>query len=85
MHTSNVQLEPRGAGSSEELVLQPNDGGHGNVHLASGAAPTFWRISTASLVCIWSISATSLAYVWSITDASPVHLCRISGACPALW
>ena len=85
MHISNVRLEPRGAGSPEELVLQANDGGHGDVHLASGAAPAFWRISTASLACIWSISATSLVYIWFVTDASPMHLYRISGSCPILW
>ena len=60
-HTSNVQLDPMGTGPSEELVLQADDGGHGEVHLASGASPALWRISGAVVVHIWRISGASPA------------------------
>ena len=48
IHASDVQLEPMGTGASEELVLQADDGGHGEVHLASGASPALWLCSGAS-------------------------------------
>ena len=71
---TNVQLEPVGTGSSEQLVLQAYNGSHGDVHLASGAAPAFWRISGASPLHLWRISGTAVVHIW-----------HISGAVPALW
>ena len=47
-HRSNVQLDPMGTGPSEELVLQADDGRHGEMHLASGASPALWLSSGAS-------------------------------------
>ena len=90
-HTSNVQLDPMGTGPSEELVLQADDGGHGEVHLASGASPALWRISGAVLVHICHISGI-LAHLWHSSGASHAlwrisgaALVHISGASPALW
>ena len=68
-HASNVQLEPMGTGPSEELVLQADDGDHGEVHLASGASPALWRISGAVLVHICHISGI-LAHLWQSGGAS---------------
>ena len=48
IHPSDVQLEPMGTGPSEELILQADDGRHGEMHLASGASPALWLSSGAS-------------------------------------
>ena len=67
-----------GTGASEELVLQADDGGHGEVHLASGASPALWHISGAVVVRIWHISGI-LAHLWHSSGGSPA-LWYISGA-----
>ena len=80
---SNEQLEPMGTGSSEELVLQANNGSHGEVHLANGTSPAPWRISRAALAHLCHISGI-LAHLWDSSGASHALWC-ISGASPALW
>ena len=61
--TSKEQLKSMGAGSSEELVLQFNDDGHGAVQLASGAPPAFWRISGTAVVHLWRIAGAGLVHI----------------------
>ena len=76
-------LKSMGAGSSEELVLQVNNGGHGDVQLTSGAPPTFWRISGAAALHPRSISGAALMHIWCISGTTLVHLWHLSGASPA--
>ena len=60
--TSSVQLEPMETGSSEELVLQVNNGSHGAVQLASGAPPAFWRFSGTAVEHLWRIAGAGLVH-----------------------
>ena len=52
-----------GTGSSEELVLQANNGDHGDVQLTSGAPPAFWHISGTAVVHLWRISGAGLVHI----------------------
>ena len=70
-HTSQ-KLKPMGSGSSKKLVLQVYNGGHGEMHFASGASPA------AFVFCC--ISCASLVFLWRVWDAFPAICCRISGA-----
>ena len=81
IHASDVQLEPMGTGPSEELVLQADNGGHGEVHLANGASSALWRISRAPLAHLCHISDI-LVHPWDSSAASPGLRCISS---PALW
>merc|ERR550517_208850 len=69
------QLKPMGSGSSKKLVLQVYNGGHGEMHFASGVSLVhLWCFSGASEMLFLPSVVASLAQLWFISCSSLLFL-----------